>query len=301
MTAPATAPRRPALRRVAARMRRSLRGLPRQRERARARLFRLLRPSARPRKQIVICGFPRSGTSLLYNMLAAALPDFARDAFEASALASIWRFEDRLSKLPLDVLRMEELARCNVHAKTLHVIAPLRDPRDLVTSVHPNVPNDYFIGWEASYRVGLGEAGAPQPVMPGIGRIESALQALARDPRFDLVRVRYEDLVRNPDAVERRLAEHLGLAFQVHLADFHREGERLPYRYDASHLRSGADPTLAREEAPLDVSRIGRWREPAHRERIRDQFGEHPELLTLVRAWGYEEDDVWFAAYAGVD
>jgi hypothetical protein len=287
------------LSRLATRCRHAWRALPWKRERARARLHRLLHPSAPPRRQIVICGFPRSGTSLLYNMLAVALPHFGRDPFEASALTSIWRFEDRLSKLPLDVFRLEELVSRNEHGKRLHVLAPLRDPRDLVTSVHPNVPDAYFIGWDTSYRVGLGEAGAPEPMMPGIGAIEAALQAIARHPGLEVLRFRYEDLVRDPGSVERWLAERLGLAFRARFVDFHLERERLPYRYDATHLRPDADRRMVREDRPLDATRAGKWRAPEHRERIRDQFGRHPELLALVRDWGYEPDDTWFEPYRG--
>jgi len=287
--------------RLTARLWRAWRALPWQRERARAGIHRLLHPTAPPRRQIVICGFPRSGTSLLYNMLAVALPHFARDPFESSALRSIWRFEDHLSKLPFDVFRLEELVRCNSLRKTLHVLAPIRDPRDLVTSVHPNVPGAYFIGWESSHRVGLGTADTPTPGMPGIAAIEAALEAAARIPGLEFLRVRYEDLVRDPDSVQRGLAQRLGLAFHARFAEFHLAGESLPYRYDAAHLRPDADPRQVREDGPPDPSRAGKWQAPEHRERIREEFGRHPELLALVRAWGYERDDHWFEAYRAAD
>ncbi len=283
--------------RMARRCLREWRMLPVRREQARARLHRLLHPGAPPRRQIVVCGFPRSGTSLLYNMLAVALPHFARDEFEASALTSIWRFEDHLSKLPLDVLRLDAVCRRNLHAKRIQVLVPIRDPRDLVTSVHPNVPDDYFIGWETSYRVNLDEAAAPSPELPGIREIAAALVGLVGRPGLELVRVRYEDLVRTPDDVQECLAARLGLEFRARFSEFHRDSERLPYRYDAAHLRPGADASLARESSAPDPSRAGRWRDPAHRERIREQFGRHPELLALVRAWGYEQDDAWFEAW----
>jgi hypothetical protein len=292
-----TIPASAAARSPLARLAQVWRALPRRRELLRARLHRLVAPGARPRKQIVICGFPRSGTSLLYNMLAAALPDFARDAFEESALRSLWRYEDRLSKLPLDVMRLAQLARHNVHGKRIYVLVPLRDPRDLVTSIHPNVPGDYFIGWDASYRVGLGDAGEPSLSMPGIRDILAALELAAVDRGFERIDVRYEDLVREPDRVERQLASRLGVTFRTHLADFHEQAERLPYRYDAAHTRPGADLSLAREAAPIDASRAGKWRDAIHRARIACEFGRHPELLALVRRWGYEPDDAWFAAY----
>jgi hypothetical protein len=298
MRAGASSPRRlPA--RIARRCLREVRRLPQRREVARAHLFRLLHPGAPPRRQIVVCGFPRSGTSLLYNMLAVTLPDFPRDDFEVSALRSIWRFEHHLSKLPLDVLSLDAIRERNVHGKRIQVLVPIRDPRDLVTSIHPNVPDDYFIGWEASYRVGLGESGAPALERPGIREIEACLRAQAGRPGLELVRVRYEELVHDPDATQAWLAAHTGLEFHGCFSEFHRDAERLPYRYDASHLRSGADVRQVREHTAPDPSRAGKWRDPVHRARIREQFGRHPELLELVRAWGYEKDDTWFEAWRG--
>jgi hypothetical protein len=117
--------------------------LPRRRELARARIHRLLHPSARARKQIVICGFPRSGTSLLYNMLAGGLPHFAHDEFEASALQSVWRFEDHLSKLPLDILRLPELARHLLIRHALHDGVAARVGPDLDTEVRQAL---HFVG-----------------------------------------------------------------------------------------------------------------------------------------------------------
>jgi hypothetical protein len=283
--------------RVARRLLREWSQLPTRREQVRAQVFRLLHRGAPPRRQLVVCGFPRSGTSLLYNMLAVALPQFAHDAFEASALRSLWRFEDHLSKLPLDVLRLDAICRRNLHGKRLQVLVPIRDPRDLVTSIHPNVPGDYFIGWESSYRVGLGDAAEPRPDLPGIREIEAALRAHSGRRDLELVRVRFEELVRTPDRVQEQLAARLGLEFRARFSGFHRDAERIPYRYDAAHLRPGSDASLVREHAAPDPSRAGKWRDPVHRARIREQFGAHPELLALVRAWGYEEDDSWFEAW----
>jgi hypothetical protein len=292
----APAPRQPLPGRIARRCMREWRMLPVRREQTRARIHRLLHPGAPPRRQIVVCGFPRSGTSLLYNMLAVALPGFAREEFEASALRSIWRFEDHLSKLPLDVLRLDAICRRNLHGKRIQVLVPIRDPRDLVTSIHPNVPDDYFIGWEASYRVAIGDPAHPAPSRPGIREIEAALAAQAGRADLEVVRVRFEELVREPDRIQEQLAAQLSLEFRARFSEFHRVPARLPYRYDAAHLRPGADASLAREISAPDASRVGKWRDPAHRARIRDEFGRHPELLALVRAWGYEEDDTWFEA-----
>jgi hypothetical protein len=229
------------------------------------RLDRALHPGRAPSLHVVICGYPRSGTSLLYNMLATALPGFRRDAFEVHAGERIWRRGDWITKRPADVFFARVIARSNVHEKRLVFLIPLRDPRDVLTSVHPNVPGDYFIGYEKGWRVGLGEGG-PSLDAPGIAAIHAQIEAL----RVTLARP---------------------------LSAFHRHPEEHPYRYDAAHSAPGADTTRAREQLAASASRCGKWREPEHRARIRSEFRSHPELFALLRAYGYERDDAWFRAY----
>ncbi|MCP3915442.1 MAG: sulfotransferase domain-containing protein [bacterium] len=247
----------------------------------------------RPRKtQIVICGFPRSGTSLLYNMLAATLPSFAHDDFEHSCLGYVREWRDTLSKRPLDVFKIEDLVRRNRLGKRLVVIVTIRDPRDVLTSRHPRVPDDYFIGWSACYRVD-GPQG-PELAHPGIGAIAKQIEALGNTPGIDLLRVRYEDLVADPGQVQARLERDAGLRFVGSFADFHR-ADRLAYRYDGE--RAALEPALVREDKPVDRSRAGKWRAPEHAPRIRDEFTRHPELFSLLARYGYEQDEGWYAPY----
>ena len=49
---------------------------------------------------------------------------------------------------------------------------------------------------------------------------------------------------------------------------------------------------------PLDSSRVSRWRDPIHHERIRQILIEAPELPTALQQLGYETDDQWTHRYA---
>jgi hypothetical protein len=260
------------------------------------RAARALSPSRAPDTQIVICGYPRSGTSLLYNMLATALPGFRRDAFEVCALERIWRRGDWISKRPLDVFLARAIAEDNALRKRLVFVIPLRDLRDVLTSVHPNVPDEYFIGYEKGWRVRLGEA-APSLDAPGIAAIHAEIERLRGDPALESVCLRYEDLVRDPDAVGAELERRLGRRFARPLSAFHRHPGEHPYRYDAAHTRPGAVAAGARERLAASAAGIGRWREPEHRARIRSEFRSHRELFALLRSDGYERDDAWFREY----
>jgi hypothetical protein len=54
---------------------------------------------------------------------------------------------------------------------------------------------------------------------------------------------------------------------------------------------------MVRENSRVDTSRQGKWKRPEHRQRILDQFKQHPHLLEVVREYGYEAGDQWFEQF----
>ena len=248
-----------------------------------------------PLKQIVVCGYPRGGTSLLYNMLSSSLRGFVFDEFEVSARDSIEKYENHASKDPMDVLRVAELVEHNVYEKEIHVIVLIRDVRDLVTSIHPNVPDRYFMGYT--------ERWSPQGEYPytlvqttrGVRACFEAIEQLRSTPDVNLNIVKYESLVSDPDNVQGELATALDVGFEHPFSQFHMRPEKHAYRYEGK--TRAKDPGRVRENSAADRSRVQRWRRPEHAGRIRTEFAAHPELFAILRHYGYETDDGWFAAY----
>ncbi|MDH3520137.1 MAG: sulfotransferase domain-containing protein [Myxococcales bacterium] len=245
--------------------------------------------------QIVICGYPRSGTSLLYNMLSASLDGFHFGKFEVPCVHHVRTRSHFVSKRPLDVFELEKLCRGNVFEKELFAIVVIRDLRDVITSIHPRVPHDYFIGYEASYAVGDDFPHGSKLLHPGVRGYYERIEQLDELVDLTLVRVRYEDLIAQPDAVQQRLADALRVRFARRFAQFHEHPERHAYRYAGAER--AVDPALVRESDPVDGSRLGKWRSDVHRERIRSQFRAHPELFEMLCAYGYEPDAGWFEAF----
>lgn len=246
-------------------------------------------------RQLVVCGYPRGGTSLLYNMLSTTLESFSFEHFEVPAARRIHRLGDIASKFPLDVLDVRDLPSLNIHGKEIIVIGVVRDPRDVMTSRHPVVPDRYFIGHDHSWW--------PQDVefrewkfdAPGIMPVFEAMVALEVSSPFRYLSVRYEDLVADADAVQTAIGEALGLRFNGRFSSFHQRGDRLAYRYQGA--ASPRDPSLVREDKAPDASRAGKWRDATHRARIVEQFQACPKLFAVLEHHGYEADDGWFAAY----
>lgn len=248
-------------------------------------------------QQLVVCGYPRGGTSLLYNMLSVTLEGFRFEDFEVPAARRIHRLGNIASKFPLDILGVRELPALNIHHKDIFVISVVRDPRDVMTSRHPVVPDRYFIGHDHSWWPQDPDFREWKFDAPGIIPIFEAMEELEASSPFPYLRVRYEDLVTDADALQGTLRATFGLRFNGSFSEFHQRGDRLAYRY---HGRTRPkDPSLVREDKAPDASRAGKWRAPEHRARIAEQFQACPRLFEVLKAHGYEADERWFAEYGG--
>ncbi|MBW2281260.1 MAG: hypothetical protein JRG82_11000 [Deltaproteobacteria bacterium] len=242
---------------------------------------------------MVVCGYPRSGTSLLYNMLSSSLDGFLFEEFETRARKSIWKYEDCASKRPRDIGDLAELVRENVHGKRISVIVMIRDVRDVITSTHAQIPDRYYVDYDGRWAPRTGRAPRIERTGDGVASIEAAIDRARRVEGLEQITLRYEDLVASPGAVEARLARVLDLEFAGRFEEFHLVPERHAYRYDGR--REVEDPGL--ERSRVDSTRSGRWAGDEHRERIREQFDAHPELFEVLRRRCYESDDRWYEPY----
>ena len=134
-------------------------------------------------KRIHITGAPRSGTTLLLSLMLAC---FAIDGGVARE-RRLWRTPPKnrrivCTKFPDETDFAAAMLACD---SDLHVIFIVRDPRDVVVSRHHASPGRYLTNlrvWRQNY---------------------TAARPYFDHPRFHVVR--YRDLVRDPDAVQRRL------------------------------------------------------------------------------------------------
>jgi hypothetical protein len=231
---------------------------------------------------VVICGYSRSGTTLFYNMLRTTVRNFKFLDRECRAAAVIGDTpESYITKRPLDLFDVENIVRRNRHGKALKFIVMIRDIRSVMTSRHKSVPDDYFVGFDHQYFI---DGETARFTNPGILAIHQAISLLMRSSLAPII-VRYEDLLRRTDDVQRDLGRRLGFAYDGRFAGFfeHQIPERLQRALNG--------------QRPVDLENIDAWRADRHRERIRQQFTACPALFSILRAYGYEEDDRWFDAY----
>ena len=221
---------------------------------------------------ILICGFPASGTTLLQLMIENGLPDARRFGRERSGwkAATYTRRNHSLmiSKQPRDLLRLEPLREFySTRSAKLKIILMLRDPRDLMTSQRKKDDHVEYCGDVSNWK-------------------EYYLPFLQQRDRDDTLVVRFEDLIADPDLEQKRVEEFTAVQMKV------------PFRNFLSVQRSDFDTTTLCGLRPLDNSRVGRWREAEHQQRISQVLRDLPELPTALERLGYETNSDWTAAYS---
>ena len=258
-------------------------------------------PPEMEEEPIFFVGFPRSGTTLVEQILSSH-PDVETSA-EANVLASTieyaasivgtgdpypnlladlsadqivvlrdhyWRqaanlgwVPDRrwVDKLPLNIVHLGFVRWIFPRAK---ILVALRDPRDVaiscfMQSFRPNAAMAHFLDIATT-------ADLYATVMELWLHFRDALSA-------DWMTYRYEDLVADPEAVVRRIVEHLDLAWTDDILDHSVEAQR----------RVIATPSYADVTQPIYARAVGRWHN--YREQLAPVL---PKLEPFVSAFGYE-------------
>jgi tetratricopeptide (TPR) repeat protein len=248
---------------------------------------------------VFLVGFPRSGTTLLEQILRAhpqietsdekplldpildaagdttesldgfltRLPDAVaglRDAYRkgvsASGSGAAGMFVD---KLPLNLVWLGVIGRVFPNAR---IILALRDPRDAVFSCWQRV----FKANSAMLRM-LTLADTASYYDAAMAAGEAARTAC---PGLEITEVRYEDLVADTAGEARRVIEALGVEW---------DDEVLNYREQLSDDIS--TPSASQVAKPIYKSSVGKWRRyAAHLDAVM------PVLSPWVERWGYTDD-----------
>jgi hypothetical protein len=241
-----------------------------------------------------LVGFPRSGTTLLDQILSShsrivcleesehlsdALTEVINDHTRAVQPASLstdeltriresyWRRtqapDDALvvDKFPLNIVVLPLIKRVFPDAK---IIFALRDPRDVVLSCYQQ---RFTINAAMAQFLELGRAGAYYDQVMSL--FELCRERLA----LDVHQVRYEDVVADLDGAARALCAFLGVGF---------EAEMLNYR-ETALSRDIATPSARQVIEPLYNRSIGRWRR--YSEELKPIL---PVLAPWAERYGYE-------------
>jgi hypothetical protein len=223
------------------------------------------------RTHVVMCGFPRSGTTLLQLMVETGYPDARTFHRERAALATIqntWpgRHELMITKRPDDVFWLDEVRERyrDRLPKPLFIIS-VRDPRAVLTSVFAK------------------KAGYCVPAQ----KWRAVYDHIQYNARFaDVLTIEYRDVVERPQHVQQLVSAFIGFEPSV------------PFEQYLSSMPRNFDTTALNGVRPLDPSNQDRWRASKHKPRIQQLLRELPELPERLIEMGYERDTAWVNEYA---
>ncbi|MGH8215424.1 MAG: sulfotransferase [Rhodanobacteraceae bacterium] len=229
------------------------------------------RPGAAARVPVFVVGMPRSGTSLIEQILAShsdvcgagEIRDLREvfserlgaeegwpEAFSALApeawrelgdtyLERVWRRAPRVTHVVNKMtLNYRYLGAIRLMLPQARIIHTLRDPMDSCLSCYTilfdgsNLPYSYDLQRLGRYYV----------------RYARLMQHWRETLSDGMLEVRYEELVADLEAQVRRLLDHLGLAWDARCLDFHR------------NARVVATASRAQVQRPIYSSSIGRWK-----------------------------------------
>lgn len=219
-------------------------------------------------RAIYIQGCARSGNTLIRELCVASfhgaeLVKISKDQAEC-ALAHVVELLPRTANGRLLIasrnygnsLAMDrDFLRANPEIKILWM---LRDPRDVLTSTHPDQPGKFYVTPE---------------------RWIQSLQ-LYQQFRYEaqVLAVRYEDLVTQPDAVQTKIAESFNLAPSRKFVEAHKFFPRFHENVRAMH-----------SIRPIDANSVQKWRSnPQLQRHLQQIFASHPLVIPLARECGYE-------------
>ena len=210
-------------------------------------------------KRLHIVGCPRSGTTLLMELLATCFEHDGASAHESSIFEQCSGNHGLyISKQPNDIRQLQHVF---YRDESLYIIYMSRDPRAVITSEHAASPGQYF----CNYRVWR--------------ECDSTAQAYQDHPRF--LQLRYEDLVSNPNQVQANITMYYPL---------------LKQRHPFSQYQHFAQASRAAQQAmhgvrPINTASLEKWR--AHLPRLVEQYQRYPELPDALVRLGYEPDTSW--------
>jgi len=240
-------------------------------------------------RHLLIAGQGRSGSTMFYSMLQYALDGFSMPDQEMTATRVLPYAGNTCSKRPFDIFEIDKIVEAAKGRKKLDLIVMMRDPRDILTSVHSKVPDDYFCSADHCYFIG-GPNG-PTKTAPGFLMMHFATIEVLKSGAFPqgVFLLKYDHLIDDPARIQAMLGDALNLPFKADFVDFHKGKIGDAHQSAMNGVR------------PVSADRVQKWRAPQHRERIIDQFTRFPILHDILIDLGYEESTDWFDEFCVTD
>ncbi len=151
---------------------------------------------------------------------------------------------------------------------SIWLVYMLRDPRDIISSIHGRAPDRYWTSLDQWRKI--------------------RKKFVNHKPHARLIQLRYEDLVSGPDKLQEELERQIPWLEQIgKFSDFH------------TLARPSQESQLAlRTLRKADTNSIGKWHN--HLPRVAGQIERYGSIQAELQQDGYERDNSWLQILDGV-
>ncbi len=140
----------------------------------------------------------------------------------------------------------------------IRVLWMLRDPRDILTSIHADQPDEFYV--------------KPERLITSLKLYDE----FKDEPQ--IMTIHYEELVSSPNTVQARIAQ----AFQLETVRDFTEGHKY-FPHFRQNMRA------MHSIRPIDAKSVQKWRvKQEYKEYLETVLKEHPALISLAPNYGYE-------------
>lgn len=214
-------------------------------------------------KRIHIVGAsPRTGTTLLAEAMRNCFDiDYATPHEDKLFTRAPGQPEVFLSKCPNDIMVVGPSLRLDPH---LYVLCMIRDPRDIISSIHRKDPDKYWAGlkfWKL---------------------YSKQIPKLIHHKRFILIR--YRQLVTNPNHIQDLIIRKIPFLNKIGTFD----------RYHETANVSNPSVKALGGVRPIRPDSVGNWMN--HKSRVAGQLFIHGSISNDLIMYGYEKDNDWLDA-----
>lgn len=217
-------------------------------------------------KRVYIRGCPRSGNTLMLYLCSVGFQNsYILTNQDIPTVGKSHPDKITFATLPSPQSSPEKQEQANhfLDQSDAAIIFMLRDPRDVLVSEHGKKPGEFWVK-------------SPQRWIDNI----QILEEIQDHPQ--VIIVKYEDLVTEPNKVQKQIATKLGLSSAIPFSD----------SWQHFQLTANACKSL-NGWRQLETSRIGNWcRDTRRKEYINNQLRKYPEMSKLMARFGYVSEPI---------
>lgn len=211
-------------------------------------------------KRVIICGCPRSGTTLMNELLRCYDDIYVMNREEYALRFPYIVLKEKYiaTKHPIDFRHLNKITDT---FNNPFIIFLLRDPRDVIVSEHFKNKGHYLINYPTW---------------------ADAINQYEKFNYENKMLIHYEELIKDPGLIQKQLAKSLDLEIKSDFNNFH---NNVTHTHEDIKSLGGI--------RPIDPKNSGKHMRPEHFNRIKEQLLSHPAMSEQLIKYGYAIDRQW--------